>query len=206
MNDYRVISQSEEVYRNFEYVASVFNDTSVLGFDYKVENVYLDFSSKWEWTTITATNKKGNSHQILSPRDWERIYNAKNDADLDVVVAYIKDDEYFQDKEEKRKYHEGVVHTDEEDNVNGLKLASLLKVGDVFYDDHSQHRLKVIAVREDTPWATMIAVDDLDSGTNKEMRMGNLAIVELAGDNDIELEVDDEPDIEWHDIDDYFDM
>jgi hypothetical protein len=170
---------------------------------------------------------KDTLYDILGSDDlFDSLDNGENIDYRDSIAAYI---EYFLDNYpgkidqelekqlnsiissydstygSNRFINEGIIHTDEDDNVNGLKLASALKVGDVFYDDRTQHKMKVIAVREESSWATMVAVEDLKTGVNEERRLGNLALVELAGDNDIEVEVDDDIDIEWHPIDDYFD-
>ena len=117
----------------------------------------------------------------------------------DIIKSY--DSFYGSD----RFINEGIIHTDENDNVNSLKLAGALTVGDVFYDDRSQHKMKVLSVSEASSWAVLVTVEDLATGATEERRLGIASIVELAGENDIEVEVDDDIEIEWHPIDDYFD-
>jgi hypothetical protein len=117
----------------------------------------------------------------------------------DIIKSY--DSFYGSD----RFINEGIIHTDENDNVNSLKLAGALTVGDVFYDDRSQHKMKVLSVSEASSWAVLVTVEDLATGATEERRLGTASIVELAGENDIEVEVDDDIEIEWHPIDDYFD-
>lgn len=200
----RTISPSEPIYRNFRYVARKLQTISVRGFTYRVDDCYLDYGSGWMWTTIIARNKKGDEHQILSPRDWKDIFNARSNSELDNIIREIMADEYFQDTESKKRFDEAITHELPDGTPNPLKTGASLKVGDVVYDENSNHKLEVVEVTDMTNYSRHITLKDIDTGKTEDRQVGNFSVFEVVVDGDVEVEVDDDIDFEFHPIDDYF--
>lgn len=105
----------------------------------------------------------------------------------------------------KKRVKESYIHTNSSGNPCDLVCGSALKVGDSVYDDKSGHKLDVIEVEEMNSWSKYITFNDTVTGKTEQRHVGNLALFELAGEGDEQIEVDDDIEIEWHPIDDYFD-
>lgn len=79
--DEKVLKSGTKEYKNLEYMAKKLNG--------HVDDIYLDHSQNWMWTTIVRGNV-----QLLSPRAWQNIVNASSTDELDkisIVNGYIKD-------------------------------------------------------------------------------------------------------------------
>ena len=79
--------------------ASMFAAFSPNNYIYKVRGTYFDYGQDWMWTTIICEDpSRDASWQVLSPRQWENILTAQNEAELVDVVREIKSDTYWLDK------------------------------------------------------------------------------------------------------------
>lgn len=95
----RVLDQREEAYENLNYACDVMFATSKNGYKYEVEDVYLDYGQKWMWTTIVCYGDNNSSWQVLSPRDWAIITEAKTLEEIDkYVLNEMKNDRFWLDK------------------------------------------------------------------------------------------------------------
>lgn len=92
----RVLDYTEKAYENMEKVAYILTALSPNGARYTVQNTWLDYGLKWEWTTIIRT--RYNECQVLCPRDWKRIVSVENPRDLLPIVNDIINDKYYGDK------------------------------------------------------------------------------------------------------------
>lgn len=82
-------------YRRLKIVADVMQLFSKHNATYNVEDVYFDLGQNWMWTTIV---RKGYGEcQILYPRDWERILEAKDETELTEVITDLRNSKYFPD-------------------------------------------------------------------------------------------------------------
>lgn len=93
----RTLARSESAYKNISAVAAMLTAFSPNGYEYKVENVYLDFGQNWMWTTITRESKWGGV-QVLNPREWGEVTTADSPEALGKIVSAIMAGEYFNDK------------------------------------------------------------------------------------------------------------
>lgn len=114
--------------------------------------------------------------------------------ELEKIIAPFRDDIY-----------ESVIHTNSNDEPNPMCIGSALKVGDIFYDDRTNHRMEVISIEPYNDFGRTYTLKDLSTNITTKKQIGDLFVVELAVDGDIEVEVDDDIEIEWHPIGDYFD-
>ena len=92
----RTIEKGTAEYKRFEAVAKMLSAFSKSGFDFKVEDVYLDYGQDWMWTTITTYHDSWNV-QVLSPRQWMAIMTSETMDDLMEVIKDIRNGEYFED-------------------------------------------------------------------------------------------------------------
>lgn len=92
----RTIEKGTAEYKRFEAVAKMLSAFSKSGFDFKVEDVYLDYGQDWMWTTITTYHDSWNV-QVLSPRQWMAIMTSETMDDLMEVIKDIRNGEYFKD-------------------------------------------------------------------------------------------------------------
>lgn len=92
-----------KAYDNMIEVAGMLTKDSFNGWNYEVEDCYLDYGQKWMWTTIIAYDETGHSHQVLNPREWKIIVNANNEDELREITNEIQSDKYFQDRDRSKK-------------------------------------------------------------------------------------------------------
>lgn len=135
-------------------------------------------------------------------RDFLDNYSDKIDKEL---VDQLEETISSFDRMYKKRVKESYIHTNSSGNPCDLVCGSALKVGDSVYDDKSGHKLDVIEVEEMNSWSKYITFNDTVTGKTEQRHVGNLALFELAGEGDEQVEVDDDIEIEWHPIDDYFD-
>lgn len=98
----RTFAPGEPEYEKIKAVADKLNSMDLVSkwdhrtpYDFSVEDVYLDYGSRWMWTTIVATLQGGgDSHQILSPKEWLDIVN--DAVPVDTLVDEMLADEYAQ--------------------------------------------------------------------------------------------------------------
>ena len=123
-----------------------------------------------------------------------------SDKQLQDIVYKIKSDR----KKSHPEVNESVVHMTDEEHFNPIVTAESLKVGDEVYDDKSGHKCRVIDVDMCSKYHRNITF--LDTETEKEFirQVGNLALFEVSVDGDTSYEVEDDIEVEWHPIDDYF--
>lgn len=98
----RILDKSEKGYKNLVAVAKVLEALSPNGYEYSVEDTYLDYGQDWKWSTIIRHYPEGHwcgSVQVLCPRDWKAIVLADSLDDLAKVIEVIRSDKYFNDKE-----------------------------------------------------------------------------------------------------------
>lgn len=99
--------------------------------------------------------------------------------------------------------NESIVHMRSEHEFAPLELASTLEVGEKIYDKDSEKVLTVKDIDKSKKyWVTVTFVDE--NGKEIVEQPGANYMYEVVGDNDTAYEVDDDIDIEWHPIDDYF--
>lgn len=96
-----LFARDSEVYKKLERASEIFNKKSPNRFRYEVGNTYLDFGSGYQWTTIIATKRDGSTYQVLSPNEWEDIVNAKEDSEVERVIAKVLSDKCNPDKKKK---------------------------------------------------------------------------------------------------------
>ena len=76
-------------------LAQKLESSSVNGYKYAVQHTYEDFGANMQWYTIVCYSKKGDSWQVLNPKEWLQLMNT---GDVDAVYNDVISDEYFQDK------------------------------------------------------------------------------------------------------------
>ena len=82
----KVYNKNSKEYKALEYVASYLNMRAVLeneNYQYKVEDIYLDFGAGIMWTTIVAYGK--HEYQILYPRQHKQICNEESIEELTAI-------------------------------------------------------------------------------------------------------------------------
>ena len=103
------------------------------------------------------------------------------------------------------KKEESFVHMTDEHTYNPLVTAGSLEVNQVVYDGSTNHRLRVIDVKDgDNSWTKTITWKDLEDNRIFTTNPGVNALFELKVEGDKEFEVDDDIDFEFHPIDTYF--
>lgn len=110
------------------------------------------------------------------------------------------------DKPNKKLIKESIVHMKDENTFNDLVPASSLKVGDMVYDDETGHKLRVEEISNDvrSKYARKITFTDLDTMQSVVRYPGINWMYEKVFDNDTEFEVDDDIDMEFYPIDQFF--
>jgi hypothetical protein len=104
----RTFTPDEPEYAKIKAVADKLNSMNLVSkwdhktpYEFSVEDVYLDYGSRWMWTTIVATLQGGgDSHQVLSPNEWLDIVNGTVPAD--VMANKMLVDEYAQFEKSKK--------------------------------------------------------------------------------------------------------
>lgn len=104
----RTFNPDEPEYAKIKAVADKLNSMNLVSkwdhktpYEFSVEDVYLDYGSRWMWTTIVATLQGGgDSHQVLSPNEWLDIVNGTVSAD--VMANKMLVDEYAQFEKSKK--------------------------------------------------------------------------------------------------------
>ena len=134
--------------------------------------------------------------------DFLDNYSDEIDEDLakqlnDIIYNY---DSFYGEK----PMDESFIHQTADGNPCELVCGSALKVGDFVYDDKSGHKLEVINVEERNSWSRVITFTDTVTNKTEQRHAGNMALFEITHDGDEQVEVDDDIEIEWHPIDDYF--
>ena len=103
------------------------------------------------------------------------------------------------------KKEESFVHMQDEHTYNPLVTAGSLEVNQVVYDGSTNHRLRVIDVKDgNNSWTKTITWKDLEDNRIFTTNPGVNALFELKVEGDKEFEVDDDIDFEFHPIDTYF--
>lgn len=99
--------------------------------------------------------------------------------------------------------NESIVHMRSEHEFAPLEFASTLEVGDRVYDKEDGNILTVKDIDKSKKyWVQITFVDE--NGNEQVQQPGVNYMYEVVGDNDTAYEVDDDIDIEWHPISDYF--
>ncbi len=178
-----------------------------------------------EITLDDIDNIKKTLYNVLGDDDLYDKFDSGEDIDYrDAIAAYIED--FLDDNSDKidedlakqlnkiiydydsfygkKPIDESFIHQTADGNPCELVCGSALKVGDFVYDDKSGHKLEVVDVEERNSWSRVITFNDTVTGNEEQRHAGNLALFELAHDGDEQVEVDDDIEIEWHPIDDYF--
>ena len=93
----QILEKGSREYTKLEIIASELTYHSKHGYQYKVEDTYLDFGQNWKWTTICRDSDWGGV-QVLSPREWKEIMDAVDLNALQLVYDSIVNDKYFSDK------------------------------------------------------------------------------------------------------------
>ena len=95
---YRVIEKGTREYRKLQILADMMNLDTVKGYEYKVEECYMDYGAGIMWTTICYDSEWGGV-QVLSPREWESVVvYADTVEDIKKVFDEIREDRYWDDK------------------------------------------------------------------------------------------------------------
>ena len=103
------------------------------------------------------------------------------------------------------KKEESFVHMQDEHTYNPLVTAGSLEVNQVVYDGSTNHRLRVIDVKDgNNSWTKTITWKDLEDNRIFTTNPGVNALFELKVEGDKEFEVDDDIELEFHPIDTYF--
>lgn len=103
------------------------------------------------------------------------------------------------------KKEESFVHMQDEHTYNPLVTAGSLEVNQVVYDDSTNHRLRVIDVKDgNNSWTKTITWKDLEDNRIFTTNPGINALFELKVEGDKEFEIDDDIELELHPIDTYF--
>ena len=103
------------------------------------------------------------------------------------------------------KKEESFVHMQDEHTYNPLVRAGSLEVNQVVYDGSTNHRLRVIDVKDgNNSWTKTITWKDLEDNRIFTTNPGVNALFELKVEGDKEFEVDDDIELEFHPIDTYF--
>lgn len=103
------------------------------------------------------------------------------------------------------KKEESFVHMQDEHTYNPLVTAGSLEVNQVVYDGKTNHRLRVIDVKDgNNSWTKTITWKDLEDNKIFTTNPGVNALFELKVEGDKEFEVDDDIEFEFHPIDTYF--
>ena len=89
----RILDKDERAYKNMQVVCDFLNALCETDTVYEIRNVYFDFGQNWWWTTIC--NNKG--VQVLNPREWEEIENARQAVELATITDNIRADKYFRE-------------------------------------------------------------------------------------------------------------
>lgn len=119
----------QEEYELLEALADKLMELSPNGFKYWVDDVYLDYGSKWMWTTIISEDTVSpyfqSTYQALSPAEWLALMNGE---DITEIAKHVLSDKYCPDKIKSAKIiRKGTyIKTD----VNSYSY-----VGDGFADD-----------------------------------------------------------------------
>ena len=136
---------------------------------------------KYNLTTLYESlsdyeTKKGVAHKLSHKKDALDIYNYLNEA---------------------------IGHMQDEHTFAPLSTATALEVGQKVYKPNSDEIWTVISV-EPKNWIVDIVFED-ENGNEIHRSAGMNSLWELVGEHDTAFEVDDDIDIEWHPISDYFD-
>lgn len=108
------------------------------------------------------------------------------------------------DKKDKKKLNESYVHMTDENRFNPLVTGESLKVGDVVYSDKDERTKWIVKdLSRIYPYTIRVTFQDEDDQLF-EQDIGTRSLWEVAVEGDRELEVDDDIDIEWHPIDQFF--
>ena len=119
----------QEEYELLEALADKLMELSPNGFKYWVDDVYLDYGSKWMWTTIISEDTISpyfqSTYQALSPAEWLALMNGE---DITEIAKHVLSDKYCPDNIKSAKIiRKGTyIKTD----VNSYSY-----VGDGFADD-----------------------------------------------------------------------
>lgn len=89
----------QEEYELLEALADKLMELSPNGFKYWVDDVYLDYGSKWMWTTVVAEDTISpyfqSTYQALSPAEWLALMNGE---DITEIAEHVLSDKYCPDK------------------------------------------------------------------------------------------------------------
>ena len=89
----------QEEYELLEALADKLMELSPNGFKYWVDDVYLDYGSKWMWTTIISEDTISpyfqSTYQALSPAEWLALMNGE---DITEIAEHVLGDKYCPDK------------------------------------------------------------------------------------------------------------
>lgn len=101
--DERTFTPDDEEYDLFKELANKLNELSPNKHNYVVEQVYLDYGSKWMWTTIVDETADA---QVLNPSQWLALVNKK--FTIEEIAEDVLTDKYCHDKGFKKDINESV--------------------------------------------------------------------------------------------------
>lgn len=89
----------QEEYELLEALADKLMELSPNGFKYWVDDTYLDYGSKWMWTTVLAEDTVSpyfqSTYQAISPAEWLALMNGE---DVTEIAEHVLSDKYCPDK------------------------------------------------------------------------------------------------------------
>lgn len=94
--NYRTLEKGSHEYQKLEVVAALLQTFSPHFATYEVRDVYFDLGEEWMWTTICR--KGWHECQVLSPRQWDMIMDAKTPLAVLHCFDDIREDKFFTDK------------------------------------------------------------------------------------------------------------
>ena len=114
----KLVSVGSKEFMNLMKLAEMLDKNSPNGYSYKVEKTWEDYGADMEWYTVIATNKEGDSYQVLSPKQWLDLANS---GDVEAVYQDVIKGEYFQDKIKENKELKESVNWDYFDKFEPLE-------------------------------------------------------------------------------------
>ena len=91
----RTLLPYENEYSKLQAVAMMLHTCTKKHGDYYVADTYLDYGLNWKWTTIIKGG--ADSHQVLSPKQWQDIMECETPIELAQCAEGIMNGKYFLD-------------------------------------------------------------------------------------------------------------
>ena len=97
-------TSNQPEYHLLEELANKLMELSPNGFKYWIDDVYLDYGSRWMWTTVLAEDTISpyfqSTYQAISPAEWLSLMNGE---DITYIAEHVLCDKYCPDRVVNRK-------------------------------------------------------------------------------------------------------